>query len=86
MAFMSELRKRKSCTWVPRDGLGDELLQATKGLQREVLGPWRQSVLEHGRHLSYRTTVVYVCYRPIADGRRSAIGRVYSLVWNCIIS
>ena len=47
-------------------GSGDELLQATKGLREEVLGPWHQSVWEHGRHLSCcRSTAVYVRYRPI---------------------
>lgn len=38
MASMNELRKRKSCTWVPRDGLGDELLQATKVFKEKYLG------------------------------------------------
>jgi hypothetical protein len=40
--------------------------QATKGLQIEMLGQSRQSVLEHGCHFSYRTTAMYVFYRPVA--------------------
>jgi hypothetical protein len=34
----------------------------------EVLGPWHQSVGEHGRNLSGSPMVAYFRYRPKADG------------------
>lgn len=55
------------------DGVEGELLQASRGLQEEVLGPWRRSAYEYGRHLSAPTEPSYARYRPKAHGNNGSM-------------